>query len=236
MPEAATLPSAVELAERAEARWPNENAEYRRARTALLAEEIELRRHIERVAEARRALPAGPEVAGDYRFEGEQGPVTLAELFGGKDTLIVYAYMFGPQRERPCPMCTSMLSALDGETLDLQQRAAFAVTARSPLDKLLAFKRERGWQHLPLYSDANGDFSRDYHAIAPDGSDIPQLLVFTRRDGTIRLFWAAEMGGATADPGQDPRGAPDLMPLWTFLDTTPEGRGATWYPSLNYDH
>jgi len=235
MSEAATLPSAVELAESEDARWPNESAEYRRARTALLAEEIELRRHIERVAAQRRALPAGPEVRGDYRFEGEHGTVTLAELFGDKHTLVVYTYMFGPQRERPCPMCTSLLSAWDGETPDIEQRVAFAVTARSPLDKLLAFKRERGWQHLPLYSDANGSFSRDYHAVTPDGDDIPQLLVFDRRDGTIRLFWAGEMGSKTADPGQDPRGAPDLMPLWTILDSTPEGRGTSWYPSLTYD-
>jgi predicted dithiol-disulfide oxidoreductase (DUF899 family) len=142
--------------------------------------------------------------------------------------------MFGPQRERPCPMCTSLLSAWDGEALDVQQRVALAVTARSPLEKLLAFKNERGWQHLPLYSDASQAFSRDYHAIAPDGSDIPQLLVFTRRGGTIRLFWAGEMGSESADPGQDPRGAPDLMPLWTILDSTPDGRGADWYPSLTY--
>jgi predicted dithiol-disulfide oxidoreductase (DUF899 family) len=42
------------------------------------------------------------------------------------------------------------------------------------------------------------------------------------------------MNGASADPGQDPRGAPDLMPLWTILDVTPEGRGTDWYPKLNY--
>lgn len=226
---------AGELAAREKARWPNESPEYRRARTALLAEEIELRRHLERVAEQRRALPGGPEVTGDYRFTAEDGAtVTLADLFGGKDTLVVYTYMFGPQRERPCPMCTSLLSAWDGEVPDIRQRVAFAATARSPIEKLTAFKQERGWHHLPLYSDTDQAFSRDYHAIAEDGSDIPQLLVFTRRDGTIRLFWAGEMGGESADPGQDPRGAPDLMPLWTILDSTPEGRGADWYPSLTY--
>ena len=226
---------AGELAAREKARWPNESPEYRAARTALLAEEIELRRHLERVAEQRRALPPGPEVSGDYRLTAEDGTiVTLAELFGGKDTLVVYTYMFGPQRERPCPMCTSLLSAWDGEVPDIRQRVAFAVTARSPIEKLIAFKQERGWHHLPLYSDTEQAFSRDYHAIADDGSDIPQLLVFTRRDGTIRLFWAGEMGGESADPGQDPRGAPDLMPLWTILDSTPEGRGADWYPSLTY--
>lgn len=229
-----TLVPAAELAARETSRWPGESPEYRQARTALLAEEIELRRHIEAVAEQRRALPAGPEVARDYAFEGESGPVHLADLFGAHDTLVIYTWMFGPQRERPCPMCTSLLSAWDGETPDIEQRVGFAVTARSGIDKLKAFKAERGWQHLPLYSDTGQDFSRDYNAIAPDGSDIPQLLVFTRRDGKIRFFWAGEMGSESMDPGQDPRGAPDLMPLWTILDCTPEGRGTDWYPSLTY--
>ena len=228
------LTPASELASRNPVRMPNESAEYRRARNALLAEEIELRRHIERVAALRRALPPGGGVRGDYRFEGVDGPVDLTGLFGDKQTLVVYSYMFGPQRERPCPMCTSLLSAWDGEARDIEQNVALAVVARSPLAKLLAFKKERGWQHLPLYTDINGNFSRDYHAIADDGSDIPAFNVFTRRDGTIRLFWAGEMGDGSSDPGQDPRGAPDLMPLWTVLDSTPEGRRATWYPSLDY--
>ncbi|WP_258096685.1 DUF899 family protein, partial [Klebsiella pneumoniae] len=81
--------------------FPNESDAYRQARNALLAEEIELRRHIERVAAMRRALPPGGEVTKTYRFTGENGPVTLAELFGDKDTLVVYSYMFGPQREKP---------------------------------------------------------------------------------------------------------------------------------------
>ena len=58
--------------------------------------------------------------------------------------------------------------------------------------------------------------------------------MFTRRDGAIRHFWGGEMAGATADPGQDPRGVPDFDPLWTLLDTTPEGRGKDWYPKLGY--
>ena len=37
-----------------------------------------------------------------------------------------------------------------------------------------------------------------------------------------------------ADPGQDPRGAPDVDPLWTILDMTPSGRDVTWYPKLEY--
>ena len=227
------LVPALELAERNKTRFPGESAEYRRAREALLAEEIELRRHIERVAEQRRALPAGRLVK-DYRFEGENGTVSLADLFGGKQTLIVYSYMFGPQRERPCPMCTSLLSAWDGEALDIEQRVALAVVARSPIERLVTFKKQRGWRNLKLYSDTSGEYSRDHHAIGSNGGDDPAYNVFTRRDGTIRHFYAGEMGFETADPGQDPRGAPDLMPIWTILDTTPEGRAADWYPSLDY--
>ena len=234
MTRGAPLVAAAELAERNQARWPNESAEYRRARTALVAEEIELRRHLERVAEQRRALPPGPAVTRDYTFDGEDGPVKFIDLFGDKDTLFLYTYMFGPQRERPCPMCTSLIAAWEGEMLDIQQRVAFAVTARSPIEKLVAFKRERGWRHVPLYSDPSGEFSRDYRSVGEDGGDIPNPIVFTRRDGTPRLFWAGELSFETADPGQDPRGAPDLMPLWTILDSTPEGRGTDWYPSLTY--
>ena len=233
-----TLKPAAELARASNVRFPNESVEYRRAREALLAEEIELRRHIERVAEQRRQLPPGGEVKKDYGFEGENGPVSFAGLFGDKDTLIVYSYMFGPQREQPCPMCTSLLSAWDGEVPDIQQRVALAVVARSPIARLKAFKRERGWHHLPLFSDTSGEFSRDYHALTGDGGDDAALNVFTRRTEangvTIRHFWGGEMNGRSADPGQDPRGAPDLMPLWTILDVTPQGRGTAWYPRLSY--
>ncbi|MRG54915.1 DUF899 domain-containing protein [Phyllobacterium sp. SYP-B3895] len=229
-----SLTPAAELASLNGVRYPNESAAYRQARDALLAEEIELRRHIERVAEQRRALPPGGEVAKDYRFDSEDGPVSFADLFSGKQTLVVYNYMFGPERERPCPMCTSLLSAWDGEARDVEQRVALAVVARSPIQRLVAFKKERGWQALKLYSDTSGAFSRDYHAWPLEGGDDAAFNVFTRRDGMIRHFWGGEMGFVTADPGQDPRGAPDLMPIWTILDCTPEGRGSDWYPKLNY--
>ena len=103
-----TLTPAAELARDNPVRIPNESAEYRAARTALLAEEIELRRHIERVAAQRRALPPGGEVTGDYRFQGEDGPTDFAGLFGDKQTLAVYSYMFGPSASAraPCaPTC-----------------------------------------------------------------------------------------------------------------------------------
>ena len=234
MPAKTPLTPALELAQKNRVRYPNESPDYRRAREALLAEEIELRRHIERVAEQRRALPPGGPVTKDYRFESERGPVGFADLFGDKQTLVIYSYMFGPQRQRPCPMCTSLLSSWDGEARDIEQNVALAVIAGSPIERLVAFKKERGWRNLKLYSDPSGDFSRDYHALLPDGGDTAGFNVFTRRDGTIRHFWSGEMGFESADPGQDPRGAPDLMPLWTVLDSTPDGRHPTWYPKLDY--
>lgn len=233
MPAEDSLIPARELAARNTAQFPNENAEYRAARNALLAEEIELRRHIERVAEQRRRLPAGGEVTRDYRFAGEDGSVTLRDLFGNRDSLVIYSYMFGPQRERPCAMCTSFMASLEGKVPDIEQRVALAMVARSPIERLVAAKRERGWNQLKVYSDGDGDFTRAY--VSAEDADMPGYTVFTRRDGTIRHFWSGEIGGDMADPGQDPRGAPDLDPLWTLLDTTPEGRGGDWYPKLGYD-
>ena len=233
--ETDTLTPAAQLAHDNRVRIPNESAEYRAARTALLAEEIELRRHIERVAAQRRALPPGGEVIGDYSFEGEDGPSDFAGLFGQKQTLAVYSYMFGPERERPCPMCTNLLGCWEGNAADIGQRISLVVVARSPIARLIAWKRERGWKSLRLYSDLNGAYSRDYFAVLPDGSEVPAINVFTRRDGSIRHFWSDEMTDSTADPGQDPRGAPDPASLWMVLDWTPEGRGADWYPKLDYD-
>jgi predicted dithiol-disulfide oxidoreductase (DUF899 family) len=225
----ALIPPA-ELAAKNKAHFPDESPEYRQARNTLLAEEIELRRHIERVAALRRALPSGGGIPEDYKFEGHYGAVRLSQLFGDKDTLVIYSMMFGPQRKRACPMCTAMLTSWEGTARNLRERVALAVTARSPIERLLDFKEERGWKNLQLYSDTKGDYTRAY--VSADDGDAGGLSVFTRKDGTVRHFWSGEMSGEMADPGQDPRGAPDLDPLWTILDLTPAGRGTSWYPKL----
>ena len=231
-----TVPSpptpAEQLVKTNRAHFPNESAAYRQARNALLVAEIKLRRQLEQVAALRRRLPPGGEVKKDYRFEGERGPATLADLFGDKDTLIIYSYMFGPQRKNPCPSCTSYMATWDGKMPDIEQRAAFVMMARSPIERLIEAKKARGWTKLKVYSDGGGDFTRDY--VSAKDEDMPGYTVFTRKDGKIRHFWSGEMSGEMADPGQDPRGAPDPDPLWSLLDTTPEGRGTDWYPKLHY--
>lgn len=227
-----TLVPAETLAKANRAHLPNESPEYRRARNALLAEEIELRRHLERVAQMRRELPPGGAVTKNYRFEGEAGPVGLADLFGDKDTLIVYNFMFGPARKAMCPSCTSFMATWEKKMADIEQLVAFVMVARSPIARILGAKASRGWKNLKMFSDPSGDYTRDY--VSAEDADMPGYSVFTRKDGTIRHFWSGEMGGETADPGQDPRGAPDFDPLWVLLDTTPEGRGTDWYPKLSY--
>ncbi|HRO13113.1 DUF899 family protein [Amaricoccus sp.] len=226
------LVPAEALAARNTAHLPNESPEYRAARNALLVQEIESRRVAERAAELRRRLPPGGAVPEDYRFTGEEGPVTLSGLFGGHDTLVIYSYMFGPERKAPCPMCTSFMGSFATKIADVRQRVAIAFTARSPIERLVEAKRARGWTDIPVYSDGEGAFTRAY--VSAEDADMPGLTVFTRRDGIVRHFWSSEISGDMADPGQDPRGQPEMDPLWLLLDTTPGGRGTDWYPKLAY--
>jgi predicted dithiol-disulfide oxidoreductase (DUF899 family) len=179
---------AAELAATNKSHFPNESTEYRRARNALLVEEIELRRHIEQVAALRRGLPPGGEIPKDYVFESANGMVPFSQLFGDKDTLVVYSMMFGPERERACPMCTAMLTSWDGAARNLRERVALAVAARSPIERLVAFKEERSWRNLQIYSDTDGDYTRAY--VSAEDGDVPGLSIFTRADGAVRHFWS----------------------------------------------
>src|SRR4051812_16877736 len=172
-----SLKPAAELARANTVRIPNESADYRRAREQLMVEEIELRRHIERVAELRRALPPGGEVTKNYVFEGEGGKATLPDLFGDKQTLAIYSYMFGPQREQACPMCTSFMSTWAAKLGDLEQRIAFVFVARSPIARLVEASKVRGWTQHRIFSDPTGDYTRDYVSAAD--ADIPGYNVFT---------------------------------------------------------
>ncbi len=215
-------------------RFPGEDAAYRRARDELLLAELELRRHDERVAALRRALPPGG-LAQDYVFEeGEDGrAVKLSELFGDKPSLLLYSYMYGPNMEWPCPSCSSMLDGLDGQAPHITQRVALAVVARSPIARVRAAGAERGWRNLRLISSANNSYHRDYHSETADGSQRPIMNVFSRRGGELRHVWASELAFAPTDPGQNPRHIDQIWPLWNALDYTPEGRG-DFNPKLSY--
>lgn len=232
----AELTSATELAELRTRKLPGESDGYTVARKALLAEEIEVRRRLTRLAKQRQSLPAGPTVAKDYRFKDENGAdVGLVDLFGEHDTLVTYFWMYGPDRERPCPMCTNLVGAVNGNAEDIKQRTAFKILGRSSVERQKAFAGERGWRSLDFVQTVGDDFALDHDGLDPQtGWEYPVFSVFRRADDEVRYFYMAEMPSGAADPGQDPRGAVDLAPLWHVLDMTPAGRGETWYPKLSY--
>jgi predicted dithiol-disulfide oxidoreductase (DUF899 family) len=225
-------------------RFPGESSRYRTARNRLLAAETDLRRQVERVARMRRKLPLGGPVPEDYVFDevpagssnaGAVRPVKLSELFRDKsDTLLIYSYMFGPQMQQPCPMCTSFLDSLEGAAVHLTQRANLAVVAKSPIRRIRQVGEERGWRNLHLLSSANNNYNRDYHGESPDGGQLPMLNVFVRRRGKIHHFYATELQFMPPDRGQNQRHIDMMWPLWNLLDLTPEGRGSNWFPSLTY--
>jgi predicted dithiol-disulfide oxidoreductase (DUF899 family) len=221
-------------------RFPGESAAYRKARNELLKAELALRRNVEAVAARRRKLPAGGAVQQDYEFDeaddaGNVRRVRMSELFGRGNSLVVYSYMYGPAMAKPCPMCTSMLDSLDGAAKHAGQRVDLVVVAKSPIERIRAVARERGWKNLRLLSSAGSSYNRDYHGEDEQGAQMPMLNVFTRRGGAIHHTWGSEMLFAPADAGQNARHVDAIWPLWNLLDTTPEGRGKDWYPRLDYE-
>jgi predicted dithiol-disulfide oxidoreductase (DUF899 family) len=239
-------------------RFPGESAEYRAARDRLLEQEIEQRRAMEAVAEARRQLPLGGVVPEDYVFQGA-GPdgapadVRLSELFApGRDSLVIYSFMFprtyggdrpGPETgqtaslplaEGPCPSCVALIDQFDGVARHLGLGLNLAVVAKAPIDRVLTFGKERGWHWLRLLSSANNTYNRDYLAEDSEGSQMPILNVFHRQGEVIRHFWGSELLFAPADGGEDTRHVGLLEPIWNMFDLIPEGR-PNRYELFSYD-
>ena len=239
-------------------RFPGESDAYRLARNRLLAAEIELRRTIERVAAQRRALPPGGAVPHDYVFEETAdggGQVRFSELFApGKDTLVIYSFMFPrwsgdtrpgpaegetarlPLAETPCPSCTSILDSLDGAARHLARPLNFVVVAKSDPARIGNFAQERGWRNLRLLSSRNNNYNLDYQAESPEGEQSPVLNVFTRDGDGFRHRWATELMFAPRDEGEEPRHVDSIWPIWNVLDMTPGGRGSDPdFPAMQYE-
>jgi len=238
-------------------RFPGESDQYRLARDELLAAEVELRRATERVAAQRRALPPGGAVPQDYVFEeaADGNEVKFSELFApGKDTLVIYSFMFPrysgdprpgpatgktarlPVAETPCPSCTSILDSLDGAAVHLGRAVNLVVSAKSDPARIRDFADDRGWRHLRLLSSRNNGYNRDYHAESPDGEQAPILNVFTRSGNAFHHRWATELMFAPRDEGEDPRHVDSIWPIWNVLDMTPDGRGSgDDIPAMQYE-
>jgi predicted dithiol-disulfide oxidoreductase (DUF899 family) len=235
--------------------FPRESAEYRAARERLLEREIGLRREMEAVAAARRALPPGGVVPEDYVFQGAEPDgsptdVRLSGLFApGRDSLVIYSFMFprdpsddrpGPATgetaqlalaEGPCPSCVAMIDQLEGLAEHAVQQVNLAIVAKSP--HVVTFARERGWRRLRFLSSAGSTYNRDYQAESAEGNQRPILNVFHRDGDMIRHFWATELLFAPSDPGEHPRHVGTIEPLWNLFDLTRDGR-PDWDEQLSY--
>ena len=218
---------------------PNESEQYRLLRNELLQEEIELRAQVERVAAKRRDLPLGGIIKEDYEFEmldknGDNIKIRLSELFGSKTTLIIYSFMYGPDAENPCPMCTSIIAALNANAADIEQNASIVVVAKSDIGRITDFAKKRNWHAIKLASSLDNSYNIDYYGEDDQGNQWPICNVFVKRENEIYHSYATELLHVKTEEGMNARHVDFMWPLYNYLDITPEGRG-DWYPKLAYD-
>ena len=132
------------------------------ARLELLAAEKELTRRSDELARWRQELP-WYRVDKDYRFDTDQGPASLADLFGGRSQLIVYHFMFAPGYPAGCPTCSSIADGFSGSVVHLAHHdVTLCAVSRAPLAKIQAYKQRMGWG-FPWASSSGSDFNYDFH-------------------------------------------------------------------------
>ena len=221
-------------------RFPNESAEYRNARNELLNAEIELRKHIEQVSALRRTLPDGGILKKDYLFEeitdaNAARQVKFSQLFEeNKNSLVAYSFMYGPDMERPCPSCTSILDGLNGSAPHIRDRVNFVVIAKSPIQRIRQWAQTREWKNLRILSSAQNTYNKDYLAETENGDQLPATNVFVKSKENIFHAYSTELLYANSEKNQEPRHVDMLWPIWNVFDLTPEGRGEHWHPQLKY--
>jgi predicted dithiol-disulfide oxidoreductase (DUF899 family) len=220
--------------------------EWRTARIELLAHEKEATRAKDALNTRRRSLPM-VQVDKEYRFEGPDGPVTLADLFAGQRQLIVQHFMFDPSWDDGCSSCTAALDELsDGLLRHLRARSTeFAVVARAPLTKIEPYRAKRGWS-IPIYSSNGSDFNYDYHvtldeSVAPIEFNYrgPEELRAAGMDWILKTEdQPAEQPGYSSFLRTDEgvyhtystfgRGTEQVGDAYGFLDMTALGRQEDW--------
>jgi predicted dithiol-disulfide oxidoreductase (DUF899 family) len=223
--------------------------EWLAAREQLLAREKEHTRLGEELAQQRRELPWVP-VEKEYRLNTEHGPKTLAELFDGRSQLVVYHFMFGPDYEAGCPVCSSIADSFNGVLAQLKARDVTMICiSRAPLEKLLAYRERMGWS-FNWASSFESDFNFDFeHSRARDDVSAwvdeapPVVSQFAAACGTDPAGYMAEGPGLTAFALSDDdvyltyattaRGLEPVMVYYGILDRAPRGRdeGDPAYPS-----
>jgi predicted dithiol-disulfide oxidoreductase (DUF899 family) len=195
-------------------------------RLALLAQEKELTKHYDRINAERRRLPM-VKLAKEYTFEGTEGKQTLADLFEGRKQLIVYHFMFDPEWDKGCSGCTGFVDALGDLSMLNDRNTNFVLISRAPLEKLLKYGSERGWDR-PWYSSFGSDFNYDFHvtldpAVAPPEYNFRPAPQIEGEEHGISVFFR---------DGEDiyhtystyARGTENTTDTYRLLDLTPYGR------------
>jgi len=219
--------------------------EWAAARNELLTREKEHTRRGDELARERRELP-WVRVEKEYRFDTDDGPRTLAELFDDRSQLLVYHFMFGPSYEAGCPTCSSMADGVDGAVVHLNARdVTFVFVAQAPLERLQAYKRRMAWS-VPWVSAAGTDFNFDHgfsrteeqtrEATASwfEAGTPPVIEHMARTTGTDPIGYLTEGPGFSAFVREDDaiyqtysttaRGLEFLMGYYGILDRAPKGR------------
>ncbi|MDF3073271.1 MAG: hypothetical protein K0S54_938 [Alphaproteobacteria bacterium] len=211
--------------------YPNESPDYRAAREALLKDEQELVAKTKAVAAKRRTLPRGGRLKEDYVFQWANEvklgqDVKFSELFGQHDTLLLYSFMFGPNWDKPCPSCTSLMDGFDRTWYSVNQNAAFAAIAKAQPERIADWARKRGWSQIPLLSGYASTYQADYKCQAEnDDKQLPVMHVFRKQGGGIFHFWGTETMSNHVDT---------VWAYWNLMDFTPEGRPNLDTPPQNF--
>jgi predicted dithiol-disulfide oxidoreductase (DUF899 family) len=210
--------------------------EWLQARLDLLAAEKELTRRNDELTRQRQELPWVP-VEQDYRFGAPGGEVNLLDLFENRSQLLVYHFMFGPDWDAGCPVCSSLADGFDGIRVHLEHHdVALAVISRAPIGKLTAYRQRMGWS-FPWVSSYASSFNFDFHvsftseSVAdgaehnfqpiPDASLDPRMLPF---EGHGLSTFAREDGHVYHTYSAYARGCEPLWSMWQWLDRAPLGR------------
>jgi predicted dithiol-disulfide oxidoreductase (DUF899 family) len=215
--------------------------EWLAARNQLLAQEKEQTRRGGQLAAERRNLPWVP-IEKEYRFDTDEGPKTLPELFDERSQLIVYHFMFGPAYTAGCPVCSSAADTFNGVVPHLNARdVTFACISRAPLDKLQTYQRRMGW-NFPWASSDGSDYNFDLEISRPEeatreflAGGVPRSPPNWRRSAgpspwhtcpraPVMSAYAREDGAVYLTYSTTARGLEFMMGYYGFLDRTPLGR------------
>ncbi|HYD01881.1 MAG TPA: thioredoxin family protein [Phycisphaerales bacterium] len=200
-------------------------------RVALLAEEKDLTRRRDALAAKVRELP-WVKVEKAYTFDSPSGKKTLADLFGSRNQLIVYHFMFDPSWSQGCMSCSFVADHYNNIVVHLAHRDISLVTvAKAPTEKLEAFRMRMGWT-FPWVSAAHTDFSRDYGVSFTDQELASDTTVYNynakpypiRELPGLSVFYKNEGGEIFHTYSTFGRGLEDFLTAYRYIDLTPKGR------------